>query len=158
MKGPPSSVIHINFIAGPLIFDARPVWSAAREAESKGKIPEHLATRLYTSLGDTAIHLGTRHYVMKRAIDELKASLRDIYNLVPDPWSIPNRAGFRVVSGKECEHARDRVLLAIDSFLFRVQGFPRPFGRVRIQVFGRNWQRTSSFAAPFVRKDGRLNR
>jgi hypothetical protein len=123
MKGPPSSVIHINFIAGPLIFDARPVWSAAREAENKGRIPKQLATRLYTNLGDTAIHLGTRHYVMKRAIDELKASLRDIYNLVPDPWSIPNKAGFRVVSGKECEHARDRVLLAIDSFLFEFRAF-----------------------------------
>jgi hypothetical protein len=123
MKQPPSSVIHINFIPGVLIFDARPVWSAAREAEAKGKLPQQLAAQLYSQLGDTAIHLGTRHYVMKRAIDGLKTSLRDIYNLVPEPWSIPEKAGFRVISGQECERARDGVLLAIDSFLFEFRAF-----------------------------------
>jgi hypothetical protein len=60
---------------------------------------------------------------MKRAIDELKAGLQDIYNFVPNPWSIPNRNGIRVVSGTECERARDRVLLAIDSFLFEFRAF-----------------------------------
>lgn len=123
MSRPPQSVIHINFIAGPLLFDARPIWAAAREAETQGKIPPNLATHLFSELGDTAVHLGTRHYIMKQATEELKNSLRDIYNLVPEPWAIPSKSGFRVVSGRECELARDRVLMAIDSFLFEFRAF-----------------------------------
>jgi len=123
MKSPPSSVIHINFIAGSLVFDARPIWTATREAESKGKLPKQVATRLFTNLGGTAIHLCTRHYVMKHATEELKAALQDIYNLVPEPWRIPEKDGFRVVQGNDCERARDRVLLAIDSFLFEFRAF-----------------------------------
>jgi hypothetical protein len=123
MKQPPTSVIHINFIVGPLVFDARPIWTAAREAEKYGKLQPNRATDLFNELGATAIHLGTRHYIMKRATEELKSSLRDIYNLVPEPWAIPETRGFRVVSGKSCELARDRVLLAIDSFLFEFRAF-----------------------------------
>jgi hypothetical protein len=123
MKPVPNSVIHINFIAGPLVFDARPIWTAARQAESQGKLPPQLGQRLFENLGGAAIHLGTRHYVMKRATEELRSALQDIYNLVPEPWSIPTTYGFRVVSGEACEQARDRVLLAIDSFLFEFRAF-----------------------------------
>lgn len=123
MKQHPTSVIHINFIAGPLVFDARPIWTAAIEAEKHGKLQPSLAAHLFNDLGATAIHLGTRHYIMKRATEELKNSLRDIYNLVPEPWAIPATRGFRVVSGTECELSRDRVLMAIDSFLFEFRAF-----------------------------------
>jgi hypothetical protein len=123
MTPPPASVIHINFIAGSLVFDARPIWTAVRKAEETGKISKTVATRLFANLGGMAIHLGTRHYVMKRAIEELKAALQEIYELVPEPWSIPEKDGFRVVRGKDCERARDRVLLAVDSFLFEFRAF-----------------------------------
>jgi hypothetical protein len=123
MRQPPRSIIHINFTAGALVFDARPIWTAATNAESLGKLPKLLASQLSADLGPTAIHLGTRHYVMKRAISELKIALEDVYNLVPEPWAIPDTRGFRVVSGKNCELARDRVLLAIDSFLFEFRAF-----------------------------------
>ena len=38
MKGPPHSVIHINFEGGPLLFDARPIWAVLRQAEARGKL------------------------------------------------------------------------------------------------------------------------
>lgn len=123
MSRSPQSVIHINFIAGALLFDARPIWAAARKAEERGKIQPNLATHLFNELGATAIHLGTRHYIMKRATEELKNSLGEIYNLVPEPWAIPVTRGVRVVSNANCEQARDRVLLAIDSFLFEFRAF-----------------------------------
>jgi hypothetical protein len=123
MASPPKSVIHINFMAGVLIFDARPIWTALRNAEKDRKVSTGLADRLFHELGGTAIHLGTRHYVMRRAVEELKSALLDVYNQVPEPWSIPAVRGFRVVSGDKCERARDRVLLAIDAFLFEFRAY-----------------------------------
>jgi hypothetical protein len=123
MASPPKSVIHINFIAGSLLFDARPIWTALRNAERDGKVPTGLAERLFQDLGGTAIHLGTRHYVMKRAVEDLKSALLDVYNQVPEPWNISAVSGFRVISGNECERARDRVLLAIDAFLFEFRAY-----------------------------------
>jgi hypothetical protein len=120
MSGPPQSVIHVNFIAGPLLFDARPIWTALRQAENDGKIHAPVPADLMREFGDTAIHLGTRHYVMKRAVEELKSALVDIYNLVPEPWSIPVTHGYRVITG---DQARDRVLLAVDAFLFEFRSF-----------------------------------
>jgi len=123
MNQAPKSVIHINFVAGPLLFDARPVWVALRQAGERGKIPASLPNELFHKFGETAIHLGTRHYIMRRAIEDLQNALRDIYGQVPDPWSMPVVEGFRVVRGDECERARDRVLLAVDSFLFEFRAY-----------------------------------
>jgi hypothetical protein len=123
MASPPKSVIHINFIAGDLIFDARPIWTALRNAEKGGRVSTGLADRLFQEFGGTAIHLGTRNYVMRRAVEELKSALLDIYNQVPQPWSIPTASDFRVIGGNECERARDRALLAIDSFLFEFRAY-----------------------------------
>jgi hypothetical protein len=60
---------------------------------------------------------------MRQAVEELKSSLLDVYNQVPEPWSVGAVSGFRVVSGAACERARDRVLLAIDSFLFEFRAY-----------------------------------
>lgn len=60
---------------------------------------------------------------MKGAIKELKAALADIYSQIPTPWSLPASEGYRVVRGAACEHARDRVLLVIDSFLFEFRAY-----------------------------------
>ena len=58
---------------------------------------------------------------MKRAIEELKTALTDIYNQIPDSWSVP--AVDRVVKGQTSERARDHVLLATDSFLFEFRAY-----------------------------------
>jgi hypothetical protein len=123
MRRPPKSVIHINFLAGSLLFDARPIWTALRNAEEKGKIPRGLSEQLFQELGQVAIHLGTRYYILKRALEELKGALREIYNQVPEPWDVKSAGGVRVISGEACERARDRVLLAIDAFLFEFRAF-----------------------------------
>jgi hypothetical protein len=123
MKSPPKSVIHINFVAGDLVFDARPIWTALRQAERNGKVSGGLADQLFQQFGGTAIHLGTRHYVMRRAVEELKSALLDVCKQVPEPWSVATVSGFRMVSGGACERARDRVLLAIDSFLFEFRAY-----------------------------------
>lgn len=123
MKLPPKSVIHINFIAGALLFDARPIWSALRGAEENGTVSKGLADKLFREFGGTAIHLGTRHFVRKRAVEDLKSALLDVYNQVPEPWSIPPVNGFRVIHGEASERARDRVLLAIDAFLFEFRAY-----------------------------------
>ena len=60
---------------------------------------------------------------MEQAIKELKCSLVEIYNCVPDPWDVNNIDGYTVVGGTDCERARDRVLLAIDAFLFEFRAY-----------------------------------
>ena len=123
MKPLPKSVIHINFIVGDLLFDPRPIWIALTHAFERGEVPAQLARELPKRFEETAIHLATRDYVMKRAIKELKGALADIYNQVPAPWSLPLADGYRVVRGEACEYPRDRVLLAIDSFLFEFRAY-----------------------------------
>lgn len=123
MTSPPKSVIHINFTAGALLFDARPIWTALRQAESAGKVPDGMAQSLFEKFGDTAIHLGTRHYLMKRAIEELKKALTAMYEQVPEPWKLSAAGRHRVVSGATCERWRDQTLLAVDSFLFEFRAY-----------------------------------
>lgn len=60
---------------------------------------------------------------MERAIEELKSALGEIYKEVPDPGKIPVLDGYRTVEGDACARARDRVLLAIDSFLFEFRAY-----------------------------------
>ena len=79
------------------------------KAEKQRKIPAGRATELMERFGETAIHLGTRHYLMKQAIRELQAALLDVYNLIPEPWSIAAARGFRVVRGADWDKVRDRT-------------------------------------------------
>lgn len=122
MKGPPHSVIHINFEGGPLLFDARPIWAVLRQAEARGKLAPSRAAEVSAKFGNTAIYLGIRHYLMKRAIKELKDSLLDMFNLVEDAWK-PPAANYRVIDEKKGGPARDRVLLIVDSFLYEFRSF-----------------------------------
>lgn len=119
----PKSVIHINFVAGALFFDPRHVWTALRNAERRGAIQTNAATGLESKFGNLALHLGTRNYMIRRAVNEVKAALTEIYNQVPEPWSLPERHGYKVIGGQAAEDARDRVLLATDAFLFELRAY-----------------------------------
>jgi hypothetical protein len=119
----PKSVIHINFMVGQILFDARPIWTALRQAESAGKIRSNAATELYAEFGNTALYLATRHSLIRIAIRELNRSLKDLYALVPDPSQIKPHMGFRVVNGKDIDDVRDQVLLYSDSCLFELRSF-----------------------------------
>jgi hypothetical protein len=123
MRSGPKSVIHINFVVGDLFFDARPIWAALSRAAERGEVAPSVANELPEKFGETAIHLATRHYLMKRAIEELKLALADIFNQVSEAWGMPEAGVDRVIRGSECERARDRVLLAIDSFLFEFRAY-----------------------------------
>jgi hypothetical protein len=112
MTLPPKSVIHINFLPGELPFDARPIWTALARNVERGQVPAPVVSKLQETFRETAIHLATRYGIMKRAIGELNSALQDLYSQIPDPCEVP------IVSGQACEDARDRVLLAIDAFLF----------------------------------------
>src|ERR1039458_3488104 len=100
MHTPPKSVIHINFVVGALIFDARPIWGALRAAGQKGRISSQVSESIQRQFGRTAIHLGTRHYLLKVAAEELSAALSETYKLVP-AQGVTTVDGFRVVGGPE---------------------------------------------------------
>jgi hypothetical protein len=102
-KPRPGSVIHINFLPGNLLFDARPIWAALQSAEKDGKIPVRSAHRLSQKFGETALHLGTRHCVIKMAVQELVNALKEIYDQVPNAWNIPETNGMRVINGASYE-------------------------------------------------------
>jgi hypothetical protein len=124
MRQLPKSVIHVNFrVSSTLLFDTRPIWAALRQAEERGRVPASLTQELSQRFGETAEHLAVRHYIMACAIEELKSALSEIYNQVRDPWSLPSVDGCRAVRGEACERARDRVLLAVDSFLFEFRAY-----------------------------------
>lgn len=163
MKHAPKSVIHINFIAGDLLFDARPIWTALRSAEKSGKVSTATAEHLSQKFGEAAIHLGTRNYVMKCAVRDLKNALRDIYELVPEPWSLRPVNGYRVVGGDATERARDSVLLAIDSFLFEFRAYLDllarfVYGFLTVLGKGPHWKERlpTGKAVEIVGKSGRL--
>jgi hypothetical protein len=118
----PKAVIHINFIPGELLFDARPIWTALNSASSKGKVPT-LPKELGEELGQTAIHLGTRDYMMRAALRELNASTKAIWEFVPSAIEVGSIPNTRVMRGRAVEDARDRVLLATDSVLYECRSF-----------------------------------
>jgi len=123
MRARPKSVIQIDFSVGDLIFDSRPIWSALGRAVEQGAVGASVGCGLPQEFGETAIHLATRHYLMQRAIEELKISLTDIFNQVSGSWGTPVIGIDRVIKGADCQRARDRVLLAIDSFLFEFRAY-----------------------------------
>ncbi len=127
MSPPPKAVIHINFLPEILRFEPRRIWTALRKAEALGRIAASDRLALESSLGRTAIHMATRDYVMKVAVTELKSALQRLGQLIPEPWKIPeiDRGGnfYRVVGMNEIVMERDRVLLAVDSFLFEFRAY-----------------------------------
>src|ERR1700724_3864946 len=99
MSTAPKAVIHINFLPGELLFDPRPMWSALNNAVRRGKFPTVLSQQLGQQLGGTAIHLGTRDYIMRAALRELKAATLAIRELIPNATEINSIPNTRVVSG-----------------------------------------------------------
>jgi hypothetical protein len=122
MSPAPKEVIHINFLPGELLFDARPIWTALNCATSKGIVPT-LPKELGEELGGTAIHLGTRDYMMRAALRELNASAKAIWDFVPSAVEVGSIPNTRVMRGRAVEDARDRVLLATDSVLYECRSF-----------------------------------
>jgi hypothetical protein len=118
----PKAVIHINFLPGQLLFDARPIWTALNLATSRGKVPT-LSKKLGEYLGATAIHLGTRDYMLRAVIRELNASTKAIWEFIPTAVEVASIPNTRVMRGRAVEEARDRVLLATDSFLYECRSF-----------------------------------
>ena len=119
----PQSVIHINFMVGQILFDARPIWTSLRQAEAAGKLRANAANDISAQFGNTALHIATRHSLIRLAIRELNKSLKSLYELLPDPSQIKPHLGFRVVNGKGIDEARDQVLLYTDSCLFELRSF-----------------------------------
>ena len=121
-KAAPSSVIHINFVPGVIVFDARPIWAALNEAAQRGKISPQLCEEVQQDFGQKAIHLGTKHALLALAIADLRDAQLKIAAVL-DETLVESHMGYRVVSGRTWEEARDRVLLAINSFLFEFRSF-----------------------------------
>jgi hypothetical protein len=164
MASPPKSAIHINFEVGHLPFDARPIWSALIDAEKEGRVPAGSMNRISGAFGETAIHLATRHYIMRQAVEQLNGSLRDIYNEVRDPWSVPAVSGIRVINSNGCARARDRALLAIDSFLFEYRAYLDLLARFVhgvLSALGKGPSRTETLSSgepvEITRPNGKLN-
>jgi hypothetical protein len=123
----PKAVIHINFLPELLLFDPRRVWTALMKAEAKGTVNSGATQEIQENLGQTAICLAQRDYVLRMSINVLKDSLSSLANRIPDLWSIPETESdsipYRVVSGKEIFQDREKVLLAVDSLLFEFRAY-----------------------------------
>lgn len=122
MKAAPSSVIHINFVPGAIVFDARPIWTALNGAVKEGRISSALCEEVQQDFGQKAIHLGTKHALLALTIEDIRDAQLKIAVLL-DKTPVESHMGYRVVSGQDWEKARDRVLLATDSFLFEFRSF-----------------------------------
>jgi hypothetical protein len=119
----PKAVIHINFHSGVLLFQPDRLWTALKRGQENGKVSEQAANELVAALGQTAIHLAARDYVLRSAVKQLKSSLTALTELIPEPWSIPVWHGYRVVGNDPIFSERDRALLAVDSVLFEFRSY-----------------------------------
>jgi hypothetical protein len=109
----PHSVIHINFVVGPQIFDARPIWTVLRA--SSLPVPER--EKLVAELSEASLSIATRGILLGTAITELKGALHSLYAL-PDLL-----LAMHVVGGRDVERQRDRVLLFADSVVFEFRSY-----------------------------------
>lgn len=123
MRQPPRAVIHINFMPEELPFEPRRVWTALNAASQSGRITTKCSEELQRQLGETAIHIGTRALLMSLATKELKTGMSQLCDAVPDAWLPPLAPNYRVLGSEAVYALRDRVLLAIDSFVFEFRAF-----------------------------------
>jgi hypothetical protein len=123
MDRTPKSVIHINFVPIDLAFDARTIWRAMRCAETEGRLAPGSFEAVSSQLGNTAIHLATRDYIMRSAVQALKASVSALADTIPLTLSLDQMRQPRVLHGGSVAEIRDRILLAVDSFLFEFRAF-----------------------------------
>ena len=121
MTSPPKAVIHINFMPEVLLFEPRRIWTALSRAEKSGKIGPLIRKNLQQELGPTAIHLATRNYIIRAALNQLKQRFAKLGNLIPDRWI--KKDELRVIGNKHIFEERDYLLLAIDSFLFEIRAY-----------------------------------
>jgi len=121
MSTPPVFVIHINFLPDVLMFEPRRIWTALGTAEDNGRIGRGTRAQVEQRLGQTAIYLATRDCILRTAIEELKTALEVLGDLIPDQWIVADK--YRVVNTPEASQARDRGLLAVDSFLFELRAY-----------------------------------
>jgi hypothetical protein len=119
----PKSVIHIKFLPTNLAFEPRAIWAAVEGAASEGRLPSDAFEKISGVLGETAIHIATRDYIMRAAIRELKSSVAALCDLVPTTLLIDELRRPRVISAEQAEPIRDRALLAINAFLFEYRVF-----------------------------------
>jgi hypothetical protein len=124
---PPKAVIHINFLPEILLFDPRRVWTALMRAEAKGAVKAGIREEIQRELGQTAIWLAQRDYVLRTAVNALKDSVVSLRGRLAEPGCIHEieRGGIRykVVSGKDVFQDREKVLLAVDSLLFEFRAY-----------------------------------
>jgi hypothetical protein len=99
------------------------IWTALNGAADKGIISESLAVSLSNKFGETALHLGTRHQLMRLAIRDLQTGMTTLCDLIPLEIGLDTLANPRVIGGDQLFSARDRLLLAIDSFLYEFRAF-----------------------------------
>ncbi len=127
MSLPPKVVIHINFNVGDLLFQPSRIFTALRRAETRRKIGHSARQNLECDLSDTALFLAGRDYILRTTVEELSNSVRRFQNLVPEPWTLreidDEGARYRMVGSPEISKERDRVLLAVDSFLFEFRAY-----------------------------------
>jgi hypothetical protein len=108
-----------------LRFEPTRVWTALRRAEELGRVTTAERITLESRLGRTAIHMARRDEVISVAVNVLKKALQGLARLVPANVPEIQRDGniYRVVHTKGLEIQRDRVLLAVDSFLFEFRAY-----------------------------------
>lgn len=123
MASPPKAVIHINFLPETLLFDARPIWGAIIKASHEGRLPPDAMQRISRPWGNTAIHLATRDAIMRCAVSELKTGMQILCDLIPTTLSLDTLRDMPPLKGEVADAARDRVLLAVDSFLYEFRAF-----------------------------------
>src|SRR5579863_1437936 len=97
MRKKPKSVIHIEFSPHSLLFDARPIWAALRKAEGNGDLEAGLTDRVSGEFGQMALHIATRHNIIKHAVKELRSALLAFYERMPDQWDTKSKLDPRVV-------------------------------------------------------------
>jgi len=134
MNSIPKRVIHINFLPGALLLDARSIWTALNLATTSGKVPTLFKT-LEQELGSIALHLGTRDYMLRAAIREWNAAVKAIWDFVPSAVEVDSIPNTKVMRGRAVEEARDRVLLATDCFLYECRAFLELLARFTYTMF-----------------------
>ena len=127
MSFSPKSVIHIQFDAGELWFQSSRIWTALLNAETLRKIDYSARQQLECDLRDTALYLAGRNFILRTAVEELSNSVYRFQELVPKPWTLPeivdHQVRYRMVGGPEITKERDRLLFAVDSFLFEFRAY-----------------------------------
>ncbi len=123
MRNLPTSFVHINFLPGEILFDARKIWTALNKAVPEGRISSATADSIQRKLGGTAIHIATRFLVLRLAVSELTVASKTLYSFIPKARSIDTIPNAFVLNLSESEMLRDHVILAIDCFFFEFRAF-----------------------------------